>query len=58
MVPKAERAQVRVWAAEYRRYQRARAVLTKRQAHMLTLIDQLAEHRLLVWPKKKEGADA
>lgn len=53
MVPKAERAQVRAWAAEYRRYQRARAVLTKRQARVLALVDQLAEQRLLVWPKKQ-----
>lgn len=58
MVPKAERAQVRVWAAEYRRYQRARAVLTKRQARVLALVDQLAEQRLRVWPPKKEGAAA
>jgi hypothetical protein len=58
MVPKTERAQVRAWAAEYRRYQRARAVLTKRQARVLALVDQLAEQRLRVWPKKKEGADA
>ena len=58
MVPKAERAQVRAWAAEYRRYQRARAVLSKRQARVLALVDQLAEQRLLVWPQKKEGVNA
>jgi hypothetical protein len=58
MVPKAERAQVRAWAAEYRRYQLARAVLTKRQARLLALVDRLAEQRLLVWPKKKGGPGA
>ena len=56
-VPKEQRAQVRQWAAEYRRYQRARAVLARRQAGLLALVDQMAEQRLLVWPRKKPTAD-
>jgi hypothetical protein len=52
-VPKDQRAQVRAWAAEYRRYQRARAVLGKRHLHLLRLIDQMAAQRLRVWPQKR-----
>jgi hypothetical protein len=58
MVPKEQRAQVRKWAAEYRRYQRARAVLARRHVGLLALVDQMAEQRLLVWPRKKPTADA
>ena len=57
MVPKEQRAQVRQWAAEYRRYQRARAVLARRHVGLLALVDQMAEQRLLVWPRKKPTAD-
>ncbi len=57
-VPKEQRAQVRQWALEYRRYQRARAALVKAQPQLLALADQLAEQRLLVWPEKKEPPDA
>jgi hypothetical protein len=57
-VPKEQRAQVRKWAAEYRRYQRARAILARRQAGLLALVDQMAEQRLLVWPEQKPAADA
>ena len=53
-VPKDQRAQVRKWAAEYRRYQRARAVLAKRHLHLLSLVDQMAQQRLLTWPQKQE----
>jgi Family of unknown function (DUF6788) len=53
-VPKDQRAQVRKWAAEYRRYQRARAVLVKRHLRLLALVDQIAEQRLLKWPTPKE----
>ncbi len=52
-VPKDQRARVRQWAAEYRRYQRARAVLIKRHVKLLALVDQMAQQRLLVWPEKK-----
>jgi hypothetical protein len=55
-VPKEKRAEVRTWAAEYCRYQRARAVLTKRHLHLLDLVDQIAEQRLLSWPQNKEGS--
>jgi hypothetical protein len=57
MVPQEQRAQVRKWAAEYRRYQRARAVLARRHVGLLALVDQMAEQRLLVWPRKKPTAD-
>ena len=57
-VPKDQRAQVRQWAAEYRRYQRARAALGKRHLRLLGLVDQMAEQRLLIWPQKKEAPDA
>ena len=57
-VPKDQRAQVRRWALEYRRYQRARAALAKAHLQLLALADQMAGQRLLVWPKKKESPDA
>ena len=53
-----QRTHVRKWAADYRRYQRARAVLARRQARLLALVDQMAEQRLLVWPDNKPAADA
>jgi hypothetical protein len=53
-VPKEQRAEVRKWAAEYRRYQRARAGLAKRHLHLLSLVDQIAQQRLLTWPPNKE----
>jgi hypothetical protein len=52
-IPKDQRASLRRWAGEYRRYQRARALLVKRLGDMLALADQIAEKRLLVWPGKK-----
>ena len=57
-VPKDQRARVRQWAAEYRRYQRARAVLVKRHLHLLALTDQMAQQRLLVWPDKAANPNA
>ena len=57
-VPKAQRAQVRRWALEYRRYQRARAALAKAHPQLLALADEMAAQRLLAWPKKKEPPDA
>jgi hypothetical protein len=57
-VHKAQRAQVRRWALEYRRYQRARAALAKAHPQLLALADQMAGQRLLVWPEKKESPDA
>jgi len=55
-VPGADRAQVRKWAGEYRRYQRARAVLVKRHVKLLALIDALAQGRLVDWPGKKKAS--
>jgi len=57
-VPKDQRGQVRRWAQEYRRYQRARAALAKAHPQLLALADQMAGQRLLVWPNKKESPDA
>ena len=57
-VPQEQRAEVRQWALEYRRYQRARAALVKAQPQLLALADQMAAQRLLVWPGKKEAPDA
>lgn len=53
-VPKEQRAEVRKRAAQYRRYQRARAVLVKRHLRLLALVDQIAEQRLLTWPPNRE----
>ena len=57
-VPKDQRAQVRRWALEYRRYQRARAALAKAHPQLLALADQMAEQRLWAWPKRKEPPNA
>jgi hypothetical protein len=53
-VPKAQRAEVRRRADEYRRYQRARSVLVKRHLRLVALVDQIAEQRLLTWPSNRE----
>lgn len=53
-VPRDQRARVRKEAAEYRLYQRARALVVKRNGQLLALADELAAHRLRVWPRKKE----
>jgi hypothetical protein len=39
-------------------YQRARAAWVKGHQHLLGLVDQMAEQRLLVWPQKKEDPNA
>lgn len=52
MVPAQERARLRQLTSEYRRYQRARALLTKRQAQVLELGDRIAELRLVRWPEQ------
>ena len=57
-VPKDQRAQVRRWALEYRRYQRARAALAKALPQLLALADEMAAQRLRVWPEKKEPPNA
>ena len=49
-VPAQERARLRQLTLEYRQYIRGRAVLSKRQAQMLALVDQLAQQRLEIWP--------
>jgi hypothetical protein len=56
-VPTDQRAQLRQWTAEYRRYQRARAVLVKRHLKLIQLIDRTAELRLRPWPPKVPAPD-
>lgn len=55
-VPDPERAMLRQLTSEYRRYQRARAVLVKRHHQLLALVDSLAELRLRAWPDKPPDA--
>ena len=50
MVPAQERARLRQLTWEYRRYHRARALLTKRHGQMVALADQLAQLRTVSWP--------
>jgi len=52
MVPAAQRGRLRQLTAEYRRYQRARAVLVKRHQQMLEMVDAMAEGRMIGWPEK------
>jgi hypothetical protein len=51
MVPTARRARLRQLTTEYRRYQRARAQLVKRQGQVVALSDRLADLRLVRWPE-------
>jgi hypothetical protein len=51
MVPPEQRARLRQLTSEYRRYQRARALLARRQAQVLALADRLAELRRVLWPE-------
>lgn len=53
-VPATDRAAVRQWSVEYRRYQRARAQWVKRCAAMLAQMDHLADQRILPWPPISE----
>lgn len=54
-VPEEERGRLRPLTREYRRWQLARARLTKQFAALLALIDQLAEGRLQTWPPPSTG---
>jgi len=51
MVPAQERARLRQLTWEYRRYHRARALLTKRHGQIVALADQLAQRRMVLWPE-------
>jgi hypothetical protein len=51
MVPPEQRARLRQLTSEYRRYQRARALLARRQAQVLALADRMAELRMVPWPE-------
>lgn len=53
-VPKDQRGRLRPLTQEYRRYQRARAVLVKRHGQLLQLVDRIAELRMITWPQKPE----
>jgi len=52
-VPADQRAQVRQWAAAWRRCQRARAQFGKQTAALLALADQLAQSQTVAWPTRK-----
>jgi len=54
-VPAPDRAAVREWSAQYRRYQRARAQWVKRCAALLAQMDQLAEQRIVLWPRPEQN---
>jgi len=49
-VPADQRAQVRHWAAAWRRYQRARARLIQQITALIALADQIAEAQRVQWP--------
>jgi len=49
-VPADQRGRLRPWAREYRRWQRARALLIKQAARLVALMDQGADRRLQTWP--------
>lgn len=51
MVPAGQRARLRQLTSEYRRYQRARALLARRQGQLLALADRMAELRMVPWPE-------
>jgi hypothetical protein len=51
MVPAEQRARLRQLTSEYRRYQRARALLARRQAQVLALADRMTELRMVPWPE-------
>ena len=51
-VPLDQRGWLRQLTSEYRRYQRARAVLVKRHLQLLKFADTFAEKRLRDWPER------
>jgi hypothetical protein len=50
-VPATQRAQVRQWAAAWRRYQRARARFIQQVRALVALADQIAESQRIAWPR-------
>jgi hypothetical protein len=54
-VPVEDRGRLRQLTGEYRQYIRGRALLSKRQAQILALVDQLAQERLEVWPAAEKS---
>ena len=54
MVPAAQRVRLIELTAEYRRYQRARAILVHRHQRLLQLADRIADRRLRSWPPLKD----
>lgn len=53
-VPAEQRGRLRELTSEYRRYQRARALLVRRHLQLLKLADLIAEKRLRPWPDRAE----
>lgn len=52
-VPPDQRGHLRPRTREYRRWQRARALLIQQSARLVALIDQRADQRLQAWPPPK-----
>ena len=57
-VPKDQRGRLRPLTQEYRRYQRARAVLVKRHLKLLQLVDHIAQLRMMAWPPKTTESES
>jgi hypothetical protein len=57
-VPKDQRGRLRPLTQEYRRYQRARAVLVKRHFKLLQLVDRIAELRMMTWPAQTPKSES
>lgn len=57
-VPQDQRGGLRALSQEYRRYQRARAVLVKRHLKILQLVDRIAELRMIAWPSRNAKGES
>lgn len=57
-VAKEARGRLRPLTQEYRRYQRARAVLVKRHLELLQRVDRIAELRMIAWPPKNPKGES
>jgi hypothetical protein len=57
-VPQDQRGRLRLLTQEYRRYQRAGAVLVKRHAKLVQLVDRMAELRMMAWPPETRKGES
>lgn len=53
-VPATELGKLRPLAREYRKWHRARAMLVKQCNRLVRLVDQLADRRLVRWPRRND----